>query len=94
MAGRGRTLERRGVLKGEDTVLLGEALDVGGAQGDEIVLGVLGDLGARGAAQEEGCLGVLDDLGLTVGEGALRAGVLGFSGKCQRLEPREVSLDR
>lgn len=67
---------------------------MGNAQGVEVVLRILDHLGARGAAEEEGCLGVLDDLGLAVGEGALRAGVLGFSAAVSNLPEKTASYQR
>lgn len=72
-------LERGGILEGVDGVLLGELLGEGLAQGEEVGEGVLGHLGAGGAAQEEAGLGVLLLLGGSLLEGALGAGITGFS---------------
>lgn len=75
----GEELERRGVLEGVDRVLLGELLGERDAQLVQVGEGILHDLRARGAAQEEARLGVLDGLGGLLLEGALGAGVAGFS---------------
>lgn len=77
----GEELDGGGVLEGVDGVLLGELLGEGLAHGEEVVHGVLDDLGAVVAAEEEACLWVLDGLGLALLEGSLGAGVTGFSGK-------------
>lgn len=72
-------LERRGVLEGVDLVLLGELL---GQRDPELVQvgdGVLGDLGAGGAAEEEGIFGVLDGFGGFLVERPLAAGISRFS---------------
>lgn len=77
----GEELEGGGVLEGVDGVLLGELLGQGLAQLVEVVEGVLGHLGAGGAAEEEDRLGVLDGLGGAFGEGALGAGIARFAGR-------------
>lgn len=76
----GEELDGGGVLEGVDGVLLGELFGQRLAHGEEVVHGVLDDLGAVVAAEEEACLGVLDGLGLALLEGSLGAGVTGFSG--------------
>lgn len=76
----GKELERRGVLEGVDGILLGELLGERLAQGEEVGEGILGDLRAGGAAEEEDGLWVLDGLWGALLEGALGAGVAGFSG--------------
>lgn len=74
-------LERGSVLEGVDGVLLGELLGEGLAQREEVGEGVLRDLRAGGAAEEEAGLGVLLLLGGALLEGALGAGITGFSGR-------------
>jgi hypothetical protein len=64
-----------------DGVLLGEFLGEGLAHGEEVVHGILDDLGAVVAAEEEACLGVLDGFGLALLEGSLGASVTRFSGR-------------
>lgn len=72
-------LERGGVLEGVDGVLLRELLGEGLAEGVELREGILGDLGAGGAAEEEGDFGVFGGFGLFLLQGALGAGVAGFA---------------
>lgn len=62
-----------------DGVFLCEFLGEGLAQGKEVGEGVLGDLGAGGAAEEEDGLGVLDGFWGAFLEGPLGAGVARFS---------------
>lgn len=77
----GEELDGGGILKRVDGVLLGELLGQRLAHGEEVVHGILDDLGAVVAAEEEACLGVLDGLGLALLEGSLGAGITGFSGE-------------
>lgn len=76
-----KEFERRGVFKGVDGVFFGEFLGEGLAEGKQVGEGVLGDLGAGGAAQEEDRFGVLDGLWGALLEGPLGAGVARFSGR-------------
>ena len=82
-------LEGGGVLEGVDGVLLGELLGEGLAQGVQVGQGILGDLGAGGAPEEEAGLRVLLLLRRALLEGALGAGVTGFS----RRRTTSFSLD-
>lgn len=75
----GKEFERRGVFKGVDGVFLCEFLGERLAQGKEVGKGVLGDLGAGGAAEEEDGFRVLDGFGGALLEGPLGAGVARFS---------------
>lgn len=72
-------LDGCGILKRVDGVLLGEFLGEGLAHGEEVVHGILDDLGAVVAAEEETCFRVLDGLGLALLEGSLGASVTRFS---------------
>lgn len=67
------------ILKRVDGVFLGEFLGEGLAHGEEVVHGILDDLGAVVAAKEETCFGVLDGFGLALLEGSLGASIARFS---------------
>lgn len=75
----GEELERSGIVKGMDVVLLGEALDKRALEGAQVGDGQLEDLRRPLARHEERRLGVLRLLRLALGHGALGAGILGFS---------------
>lgn len=64
-------LERCGILKRVDGVLLGEFFGKRQAERVEVVEGILDDLGAGCAAEEEALLGVFDGFGLALLEGSL-----------------------
>lgn len=73
-------LERAGVFKGVDRILLGELLGEREAEGVEVVEGILDYLRAGGSAEKETLFGVLDCFWFPLLEGSLRAGVARFPG--------------
>jgi hypothetical protein len=77
----GEELEGSGIVEWVDIILLGELLGKRAAQRVKICEGVLGKLGARGAAKEKRSLRVLDGLGGLLVEGTLGARIAGFTAR-------------
>lgn len=76
----GKEFERRGVLKGEDGVLLGEFLGQRDLEAEEVGAEGFGERGGGLPADEECLFGVFLDLGGAGVEGSFGTGVFGFSG--------------